>query len=112
AVSVAPWCEGAHADASAATQQTRTTGRMSSKDHSVLSLRGRTAQSLGRLAGTMSRALRLGAGESVIGKVATAVDPTLLTGLASNLTGGSVVVLGTNGKTSTTAMIARAAAFS
>jgi UDP-N-acetylmuramyl tripeptide synthase len=78
---------------------------------SLLSLRGRTARSLGRLAGTMSRALRIGAGESVVGKIATAVDPTLLRELARGLPDGSVVVLGTNGKTSTTAMIARGATF-
>ena len=78
---------------------------------SVPTLRARTARGLGRLAGTMSRALRLGAGESVVGKVATAVDPTLLRELAKNLSDGSVVVLGTNGKTSTTAMIARGATF-
>jgi lipid II isoglutaminyl synthase (glutamine-hydrolysing) len=78
---------------------------------SVPTLRSKTAQTLGRLAGTMSRALRLGAGESVVGRVATAVDPTLLRELAKTLKDGSVVVLGTNGKTSTTAMIARGAAF-
>jgi len=76
-----------------------------------VSLRARTAKSLGRLAGTMSRALRLGAGESVVGKIATAVDPTLLRELAKSMSDGSVVVLGTNGKTSTTAMIARGATF-
>jgi UDP-N-acetylmuramyl tripeptide synthase len=81
------------------------------KNNSVLSARGRTAQSLGRLAGQVSRRLRIGAGESVVGKVATAVDPSLLATLACNLRDGSVMILGTNGKTSTTAMIARATTF-
>ena len=80
-------------------------------DHKLFSFRGRTARTLGRLARRVSRALRLGAGESVVGRVATAVDPSLLANLARNLEEGSVIVLGTNGKTSTTAMIARAATF-
>jgi UDP-N-acetylmuramyl tripeptide synthase len=80
---------------------------MSSNADNLLSLRGRTAQSIGRLAGRASRAMRVGAGESVAGKVAFAVDPTLMEALARSLRGGSVMVLGTNGKTSTTAMIAR-----
>ena len=77
----------------------------------LLSLRGRAAQNLGRLAGVLSRALRLGAGQSVVGRIANTVDPSLLGSLARSLTGGSVIILGTNGKTSTTAMIARAATF-
>lgn len=80
-------------------------------DQRLLSLRGRAAQSLGRLAGVLSRRLRIGAGQSVVGRVATAVDPSLLASLAHGLKDGCVIVLGTNGKTSTTAMIARAATF-
>jgi lipid II isoglutaminyl synthase (glutamine-hydrolysing) len=80
-------------------------------NHRRQSLRARAAQRLGRLAGVISRGLRLGAGQSVVGRVATAVDPSLLASLARSLTDGSVIVLGTNGKTSTTAMIARAATF-
>jgi len=73
----------------------------------VVPIRRRAAVGLGRLAGSMSRALRVGAGQSVVGKVASSVDPSLLGALAAELRTGSVMVLGTNGKTSTTAMIAR-----
>src|SRR5712692_11810648 len=74
---------------------------------SAVSLRRKTAERAGRFAGRLSRLMRVGAGESVAGKVAFAVDPTLLRTLGDSLPNGSVVVLGTNGKTSTTAMIAR-----
>jgi UDP-N-acetylmuramyl tripeptide synthase len=70
-------------------------------------LRRSSAMPIGRLAGRVSRLMRIGAGESVVGKVAVALDPTLLRTLGESLPNGSVMVLGTNGKTSTTAMITR-----
>ncbi len=67
------------------------------------SLAGRT----GQLVGAASRRLGIGAGEAVTGKIAHRLDPTLFEGLAQRVPGGFIVVMGTNGKTSTCAMLTR-----
>jgi lipid II isoglutaminyl synthase (glutamine-hydrolysing) len=60
----------------------------------------------GRAAGALARRLRLGAGTSIPGLVARRVDPDVTTYLAGQLRHGSVVITGTNGKTTTSGMIA------
>src|SRR5581483_10972353 len=60
----------------------------------------------GRAAGAASRLLGRGGGTSLPGLVAERIDPSLTSALAKGLTGGSVVISGTNGKTTTTRAIA------
>jgi len=72
-----------------------------------MSLRRTIAGRTGRLVGSASRLLRVGAGEAVTGKLAHAIDPTLFPTLARDVPEGFVVVMGTNGKTSTAAMLTR-----
>ncbi len=64
------------------------------------------ALALGRAASALSRALRLGDGTTVGGRVALRLDPGLLARLAHGRE--TVLVSGTNGKTTTTRMIAEA----
>lgn len=52
------------------------------------------------------RALGRGGGTAAPGLVAERIDPSLLTRLTSQLTQGTVIVAGTNGKTTTTRIIA------
>ncbi|MDQ2744848.1 MAG: MurT ligase domain-containing protein, partial [Chloroflexota bacterium] len=59
----------------------------------------------GKLAGALSRMLARGGGTSLPGLVATAIDPRLVPVLASQLA-GTAVVSGTNGKTTTSRMLA------
>jgi UDP-N-acetylmuramyl tripeptide synthase len=61
---------------------------------------------LGRLASRVSRRLRLGEGAVIGGRVALAVDPRVLSCLASGRR--TVLVSGTNGKTTTAHMLAAA----
>jgi UDP-N-acetylmuramyl tripeptide synthase len=73
-------------------------------------LRRSAALLAGRAAGVASRALRRGGGTALPGLVAEALDPGLAAALASQLGGGSLIVTGTNGKTTTARMIAGIAA--
>jgi lipid II isoglutaminyl synthase (glutamine-hydrolysing) len=59
----------------------------------------------GRLAATLARALRLGGGTTMPGRVARFVEPAITARLAARLPHGSVVVSGTNGKTTTSRLI-------
>jgi len=59
----------------------------------------------GRAAGALSRRLHLGGGTSITGLVAQKVYPDIVGHLATQLEFGSVVVTGTNGKTTTSAFI-------
>ncbi len=74
-----------------------------------MSFRSWAAVSVGRLAGTASRALRRGGGTAVAGLVALRVDPALAGRLAAQLGHGCALVTGTNGKTTTARMLAAAA---
>lgn len=56
---------------------------------------------LAKLLGSVSRFLNLGAGETWPGHLALKIDPQLLANLESRIQGGSVLVSGTNGKTTT-----------
>ncbi len=60
----------------------------------------------GKTAALLSRRLRLGGGTTVPGSVARRVDSRALARLARRLPRGSLIVSGTNGKTTTSRMIA------
>jgi UDP-N-acetylmuramyl tripeptide synthase len=70
------------------------------------SLRAGLAVVGGRAVGALSRRLHLGGGTSVVGLVAQRVYPDIVGHLATQLEHGSVVVTGTNGKTTTSGFIA------
>src|SRR2546425_746001 len=71
-----------------------------------ISLRAGLAVVGGRAAGALSRRLHLGGGTSIAGIVAQRVYPNIVGHLAAELEHGSVVVTGTNGKTTTSGFIA------
>ena len=58
-----------------------------------------------KTAATLSRALRRGGGTALPGLIAERLDPGLVTGLAKRLGQGSVIVTGTNGKTTTSRLV-------
>lgn len=58
-----------------------------------------------KTAATLSRALRRGGGTALPGLIAERVDPGLVTALAKRLGRGSVIVTGTNGKTTTSRLV-------
>jgi UDP-N-acetylmuramyl tripeptide synthase len=64
------------------------------------------AVALGRASGALSRRLRMGGGTSLPGRVARSVDPSIILRLSRQLAKGSIVVTGTNGKTTTCGLIA------
>ncbi len=59
----------------------------------------------GQATGTLSRITGRGGGTTLPGDVARAIDPRILTRLTQDLTQGSIVVTGTNGKTTTARLI-------
>ena len=59
----------------------------------------------GTASGTLSRVTRRGGGTTLPGDVARAIDPKILTKLSKDLSQGSIVVTGTNGKTTTSRLI-------
>jgi UDP-N-acetylmuramyl tripeptide synthase len=59
----------------------------------------------GKLTSSISRTFGLGAGATWPGEVALWVDPNIVRHLSKKLTKGTVLVAGTNGKTTTTRMI-------
>src|SRR5712692_9096483 len=71
-----------------------------------LSLRAGLAVMGGRAAGAISRRLHLGGGTSIAGVVAQRLYPDIVNHLSSQLAYGSVLVTGTNGKTTTSGFIA------
>ena len=71
----------------------------------VSSLRKATAVLAGKATGALSRVTRRGGGTTLPGDVARAIDPRILTKLANDLTHGSIVITGTNGKTTTARLI-------
>ncbi len=60
----------------------------------------------GRAAGAISRRLHLGGGTSIVGIVAQQIYPEIIKHLATQLEYGTVIVTGTNGKTTTSGFIA------
>jgi len=71
-------------------------------------LRLAAAVASGKAAAATSRLLRRGGGTTIPGDVALAVDHGALRKLAPALAGGTILVTGTNGKTTTTGLIAGA----
>jgi UDP-N-acetylmuramyl tripeptide synthase len=61
---------------------------------------------LAKVAALAIQRLGKGGGTSAPGLVAERIDPTMLTKLTSRLTHGSIVIAGTNGKTTTSRMVA------
>src|SRR5437899_2781201 len=59
----------------------------------------------GKATGALSRATGPGGGTTLPGDVARAIDPRILTRLTQDLTQGSIVITGTNGKTTTARLI-------
>jgi len=72
----------------------------------MISLRRAAAIAAGKIAGLASRVLRVGGGTTLPGVVARRIAPDILRYLSAALPGGVIVVGGTNGKTTTTRMIA------
>ena len=70
------------------------------------SLRAGLAVLGGRAAGALSRRLHLGGGTSITGIVAQRLYPDIVSHLSAQLAYGSVLVTGTNGKTTTSGFIA------
>ncbi len=70
------------------------------------SVRASAAIATGRAASTALRRLRLGGGTSLPGLVARYIDPDLTRYLGKQLRHGSFVVTGTNGKTTTSGLVA------
>jgi lipid II isoglutaminyl synthase (glutamine-hydrolysing) len=70
-----------------------------------LDARGLAALWAGKLTGSLSRGLRRGGGTTLPGDVSRWIDPRILTKLALNLELSSLVVTGTNGKTTTAALL-------
>jgi UDP-N-acetylmuramyl tripeptide synthase len=68
-------------------------------------LRLRAAVALGKTAAGLSRRLQLGGGTTLPGDVALWVDPGVLRTMAGSVRVGTVLVTGTNGKTSTAALL-------
>jgi UDP-N-acetylmuramyl tripeptide synthase len=75
-----------------------------------LSIRIIAAIAAGKLAGAASRALQRGGGTALPGVLAERVEPRLVERLAAQLGRGSIVVTGTNGKTTTAHMLSSVAA--
>ena len=59
----------------------------------------------GKATGALSRISRRGGGTTLPGDVARMIDPKVLTKLAQDLTKGSIVITGTNGKTTTARLV-------
>ena len=70
-----------------------------------MELRKQAAVLAGKATGTLSRITGRGGGTTLPGDVARAIDPKILTRLAGDLTHGSIVVTGTNGKTTTSRLV-------
>jgi len=59
----------------------------------------------GKATGALSRISGRGGGTTLPGDIARAIDPRILTKLSQDLTHGSIVITGTNGKTTTARMV-------
>ena len=70
-----------------------------------MGLRKTTAVLAGKATGALSRVTGRGGGTTLPGDVARAIDPKILTRLTQDLTQGSIVITGTNGKTTTARLV-------
>ena len=75
------------------------------RDRVRFRIRTSAAIATGRAAGTMLRRLRLGGGTSLPGLVARYVDPHVTRRLGAQMRRGNIVVTGTNGKTTSSALV-------
>ena len=73
-----------------------------------MSARARASAAIARTAGRASRALGRGGGTAMPGKVLLRLDPGAVRALSANLGGGTILVSATNGKTTTTRLVAGA----
>ena len=71
----------------------------------MTSIRKRAAVWAGKATGALSRVSGRGGGTTLPGDVARAIDPLVLTKLSQDLNQGSIVITGTNGKTTTARLI-------
>jgi len=71
----------------------------------VTSIRKTAAVWAGKATGALSRVSGRGGGTTLPGDVARAIDPRVLTKLSQDLNQGSIVITGTNGKTTTARLI-------
>ena len=81
-------------------------GTGSAAIHPSAQARFTLALAAGKAAGTASRALRAGGGTSFVGKVALRIDPRVLGKVAAASDAHTVIVTGSNGKTTTCRMLA------
>jgi len=70
-----------------------------------LGVRGTAALWAGKLTAGLSRGLRRGGGTTLPGDISRFIDPKILTKLSRSLTDGTIVITGTNGKTTTAALL-------
>jgi len=70
-----------------------------------VSVRKTAAVLAGKATGALSRVTGRGGGTTLPGDVARAIDPRILTRLTQDLTQGSIVITGTNGKTTTARLV-------
>jgi UDP-N-acetylmuramyl tripeptide synthase len=71
----------------------------------VTNLRLRAGIAAGRLSALLIRMIRAGGGTTMPGRIAAAVDPQILARLGRQLPHGSVLITGTNGKTTTARLL-------
>lgn len=71
-----------------------------------MNLRRTTAIISGKAAGFLARFARLGGGSNLPGRIAIRIDRSLISSLAARLTDGRILITGTNGKTTTSALVA------
>jgi lipid II isoglutaminyl synthase (glutamine-hydrolysing) len=83
----------------------RNNSNNSNRSNRAGSLRKTAAVLAGKATGALSRITRRGGGTTLPGDVARVIDPRVLTKLANDLTQGSIVITGTNGKTTTARLI-------
>lgn len=86
--------------------ESKAPGRQRATKRGRRSLRAGLAVMGGRAAGALSRRLHLGGGTSIAGLVAQRLYPGIVGHLSTQLAYGSVLVTGTNGKTTTSGFIA------
>ncbi len=89
----------------ASSGRSHTTLPAAPRDRVRFRIRASAAIATGRAAGTMLRRLRLGGGTSLPGLVARYVDPHVTRHLGTQMRHGNIVVTGTNGKTTSSALV-------
>src|SRR5579884_907654 len=87
-------------------RKSRARATVSTRKRPQGSLRAGLAVLGGRAAGALSRRLHLGGGTSIAGVVAQRLYPDIVGHLSKQLRYGSILVTGTNGKTTTSGFIA------